>query len=67
MNITLDIKTLRKLANKNYTPLMEINFENDEEIKFIYLEPDYGMWAQKEYVYQDFETGLKEEILRLGK
>lgn len=64
MNITSDMKLLRKTAGKRMTPLLRIDFDNN--VSFVYAELEDGDWAEKAYVYRDFDTALEAELVRLG-
>lgn len=64
MNITSDMKLIRKSAGKRQTPLMRIDFDNN--VSFVYAELEDGDWVERAYVYRDFETALEAELERLG-
>lgn len=64
MNITSDMKKLRKTAGKRMTPLLRIDFDNN--VSFVYAELEDGDWGEKAYVYRDFETALEKELERLA-
>lgn len=64
MNITSDMKNLRKAAGKRLTPLLRIDFEHN--VSFVYAELEDGDWVERSYVYRDFETALERELERLG-
>lgn len=70
MNITSDMKLLRKTAGKRMTPLLRIDFDNN--VSFVYAEledgdeDEDGDWVERAYVYRDFETALEKELERIA-